>query len=153
MKFRITREEAKTQKKYKPIDVVVKEKYGKDAPLSFVIKYYVDFSQVRTKDLVNMLQIFTLQSRWAKNRLPNLELPTPKSYDRILYLEVLSEFCNFYFTDAELDELIRNKNFIRDRQEILNSLRKELSTREHIPNKKQGKILRRLKAQGKHIID
>jgi hypothetical protein len=153
MKFRLTRQEAQAQKKYKPIDVVVMEQFGKSARLSFVLQYYVDFTKVRTKDLVKMLQVFSIHVRYADNEMESLKLPTPKAYDRIIYLKVLSEFCDVDFTDAELDELIRNKNFIRDKDEILRYLRKELSTREHIPNKKQGRILRRLKAQGKHIID
>ncbi len=151
MKFRITREEANKRKLTKPIDKVIADKFGKLMSLNayFVNQYNVDFKLVDTKGLVNMLQNLTIHGRYE----PDLPMPTPKTYDRILYLRELSAYCGADVAEQEISELIKNKEFINNRDVIIRTLKEELSTREHIPNKKQSKILRRLKSQGRHIID
>jgi len=151
MKFKITRQEANRRKLTKPISEVVAMKFGKMMNFDryFVNQYYVDYKLVDTKGLVMILQNLTRNGNYE----PNLPMPTPKTYDRILYLKELSSFCGVDVAEQEITDLVRNKEFIRDREDIIWNLKEELKTREHIPNKKQSKILRRLKSQGRHIID
>lgn len=151
MKFKITREEYNKRKATKPLDRVISDTFGSKGTYSFVNQYYVDFKLVDTKGLVNILQKLTIHHSYSQES--DLKMPHPKMYDRILYLKELSAYCDVDIAEKEIDELIRNKQFILERDSIIRNLRKELSTREHVPNKKQSKILRRLKSQGRHVID
>lgn len=151
MKYRITRQEANQRKLTKPLNKVVADKFGKELSFNnyFVNQYNVDYKLVDTKGLVMILQNLTYNGRHE----PDLPMPTPKTYDRILYLKELSSYCGTDVAEQEITELIRNKEFVQNREGIIRELKEELATREHIPNKKQSKILRRLKSQGRHIID
>jgi len=153
MKFRITREESKKIKTTKPIGDVALKQFGEQYYNTTSQHYFVDFKLVHTKDLVEMLQRLTI----FRNALRYLKLPTASQSDRLIYLGVIKEFTgiNFALTGFDLEalEAVMNRNFLDQEGDIKKRLRAELATREHIPNKKQSKILRRLKAQGKHIID
>lgn len=153
MKFRITRQEYNKRRLTKPLDKVISDTFGPKGGYSFVNQYYVDFKLVDTKGLVHILQKLTIHNSHTSSEEDSLELPTPKTYDRVLYLKELSAYCGVDLAEREIDELILNKKFTLERMEIIRKLRKELSTREHLPNRKQSKILRRLKAQGRHVID
>lgn len=150
MKFRITRQEFNKRKTTRPVGDIVIEQFGKAYNNSIVHEYYVDFKLVHTKDLVRILQRLTIFSN-----ILQLKMPTSKTYARLAYLELLKEYTNVDFTENEIDQLIlyKNQEFLDEQDSIIKNLKQELSTREHIPNKKQSKIIRRLKAQGKHVID
>lgn len=152
MKYRITAQEAKNRKLTKSINDIVIKEFGKDHRYySFVQEYYVDFTKVHTKDLVRILQRLTIHNQFTDNY--NMKMADGETFDRVLYLKLLSDYCGVDFTKEESSTLVLNKRFMLEQDCIIRDLRKELSTREHIPNRKQSKILRRLKAQGKYIID
>jgi hypothetical protein len=153
MKFRITREELKKIKTTKPIGDVVSKKFGKGYYNTVTRDYFVDYKLVHTKDLIVMLQRLTI----FRGVMHELRLPTTSQSERIIYLNIIKEFTGIDFTQSGFDviplEAVMNMRFLDQEEDIKKRLRAELETREHVPNKKQSKILRRLKAQGKHIID
>lgn len=159
-RLRVTKEQFKrisAVKKLKTITQVAEEHY-KDAPwfkyqrVTKVDEYYVPFELVRTEDLIDMMRCLTIFDGF----ISYLKFPTAKQLDRMTYLDMLEEYTDMEFTESEfstIQQLVRNRDFMERKYEIYKLLKQELSTREHVPNKKDKKIIRKLKSQGKYIID
>lgn len=150
-RYRITKEALDKKKTTKPIDEVMAKHYRVNRPFHLVEKYFVSYNLVRTEDLVDMLQKLTI----FDNFISYLKRPTTKEYERLVYLKELKQYLGIDFTDTEFEELmsIKNQIFIDSVPQFKYNLRQELATREHVPNKFDKKIIRRLKAQGKYVID
>lgn len=133
--------------KYHSLERVLRDTYSKWTPVHSVDAYYVDFKKVQTIDLINLYRNLTLRNYW----LGDLKVKEPDE-EREEYFKVLASVIDIKFSELDA-ETIKNKTFLENRKVIISELRSILATREHIPNKKQAKEIRRKKAQGKFYIN
>jgi hypothetical protein len=150
--LRITQEQLALIRKRKSIGEVLAEHFSNHWLHNKVNRYLVPFEMVRTEDLIEMMRGLTIFT----NFMQDIKLPDGKQLDRLAYLELLSNYSGITLTIEDQEffgQLYRNKQFMDQRSDIFNKLKKELDTREHVPNKLEKKIVRKLKAQGKYIID
>jgi hypothetical protein len=130
--------------KYKPIVALLKEQ---NLTWETVDEYFVDFNQIHTKELIELLRKLTIFTRWQDDVTVK-----PINKEREKYFERLEKILGIKFTEVKPSEA-RKIYFLTNQDKIEEAIRKVLATREHIPNKKEGKKIRRLKAQGKYVID
>lgn len=109
--------------------------------------YFVDFDRVGTKELIGLLRGLTIFTGWQDH-----VRASPIDREREKYFERLEKILGKRFTEVNPKEQ-RKIYFLNNKSKIEDAIRKVLSTREHIPNKKEGKEIRRKKAQGKYVVD
>lgn len=153
-KYRVSKQTHDKMMKRQSILDVVKKQFGNGLYNvdNHVNAYMVNYELVKTKDLVDMLQRLTI----CDNFTNYVKRPSASMINRLNYLDELKSFVGIDMTDPEfthLSQLVVNQQFLSNLDYYISKLRKELATREHVPTKKDGKIVRKLKAQGKYIID
>ncbi len=115
------------------------------------VEYYmVDFKKVSTKELVKLYRHLTFFNGW----IGWLEIPRIDK-ERVAYLNKVNKFLGTNFTiEEELDPMdVRILKFTNNEEAYKIKIKEILDTRENVPNKKQGKVVRKLKSQGKFFID
>jgi len=150
--LRATKEQLKRMQSTKSITDVMKNHYKRKWGFSVLDEYYVHYKYVRTEDLIVMLQRLTIFNGF----MGYLDFPSTESLERLSYLNIVEDYANIKVTEKEfstIKEMVRNKNFVEKRDHFIKQLKLELATREHVPNKEDKKIIRKLKAQGRYIID
>lgn len=154
--LRRTKQQEVLIKKRKSIDEVAnaffKSTFYNKSNNPIVDFYFVPYELVRTEDLITMMQDLTIFRRC----MHDLKYPSHAQIERMSYLELITNYTNTTITNEEFERissLIRNKLFVEQEKDFHKKLKEVLATREHVPNKAERKIVRKLKAQGKYIID
>jgi hypothetical protein len=130
--------------KYRPITALLTDQnLGWDT----IDHFFVDFNQVHTRELIDLLRKLTVFTRWQDDVTVK-----PINKEREKYFERLEKILGIRFTEVKPSEA-RKIYFLANQTKIEEAIRKVLATREHIPNKIEAKKIRRLKAQGKYVID
>lgn len=149
--LRVTPQELKRQISRKSIREVLNQHYGLRNH-TVLDQYYVHYSLVKTEDLVTMLQRITFSREFTYD----IRQTDSEQRERFRYLTEIKNYVGTFTSIIEFDEIKemqRDEQFIADIGKVEAKLRAELSEREHVPNKIDKKIIRRLKAQGKYVID
>lgn len=151
--LRVTKENLKKKKLTKSIEAVMRSHYGHDKfRFDSAMRYFVPYNLVRTEDLIMMMRDITIFHKF----MVDLKIPDPKTLERIAYLTLLTEYIGNNVGESEMDTyivMIKNQEFLDKQDEFFKQIKQELATREHVPKRGEKKIIRRLKAQGKYIID
>lgn len=151
--LRVTKEILKKKKLTKSIDEVMRIHYGRgQSRHNYAMRYFVPYNLVRTEDLIMMMRDITI----FHNFMNDLQTPDPKKLERLAYLTLLTEYVGKNVGESEMENyitLMKNQEFLDRQDEFLKKIKQELATREHVPKHGEKKIIRRLKAQGKYIID
>ncbi len=152
--LRTTPQEQKLIKSRKSIGEVAKKIYNRK--ISFykdkVDLYYVPYELVRTEDLIELMRGLTIFTGF----ISYLKMPSQNTVERMTYLDLMKGYTGVAFDEEEFNEMkewVRNKHFVDNQNMFFNKLKKELSTREHVPKGKDKKIIRKLKAQGRYVVD
>jgi len=133
--------------KYQSLERVLRDTYTNWTATHSVEAYDIDFNKVQTSDLITLYRNLTLFTYW----IGDLKVSSP-DLEREAYLHVLASVIDVKFNEMDAKS-IKNKTFLENRPVLISKLKAILATREHIPNKKQAKEIRRKKAQGKFIVD